>query len=263
MNRYDAGPKSIEDTRQSFCGWLAVGAFCCALLGVTPAVAEPVSVLFFNDMVGTNYNFDRNIGLLGAGDTLYVSVGPTGTSASDHFELDYTLTLNGVSIAGYRDDYQTGSPAASWRYMYNSNYVGNSIGNDANYQNMVWNAPYNRYSQGFSSGVPFLTATGGHPGEGPVQGHPAGSDRYAITAFTLPQAGIVGITDSRLHRIAGAGGDWKTRITLHISTDGTVGVPEPGTAALCLGLLPLVLAVCLRRRHRSLGQPARQGMSKW
>jgi len=145
------------------------------------------------------YDFDAFLGFLRAGQTVYVAVGPNLASSQDAFELDFSVGFRAPStVADYRDDYRTVSPAPGWRYLWNP---GGAIGAAANYNGLWWDGAV-RYDSDGVAGLPDATdmgwgrlfADGGYPGYGQSQtGNP---DRYAIAAFTVRRNGHYALADS-------------------------------------------------------------------
>lgn len=125
----------------------------------------------------------------------------TATSGAS-LSVNFTVAGNtSRTVAGYRTDFRTGSPAPGWSYLWNA---GGPITDPANYQSLNWSPTINRYSvNGFpvspdnsSTLFPYggLTSSGGHPGRGSTQG--ATYDRYPIAAYTAKIAGYYGINNS-------------------------------------------------------------------
>jgi hypothetical protein len=104
-------------------------------------------------------------------------------------------------VAGYRADFQAGSPKAGWSYQWNA--LG-PITNPANYRLLAWSPVTNRYSaNGFpvqpdnsTTLFPYggLGSTGGHPGRGVNQA--ATYDRFPIAAYTAKLSGYYGLSAS-------------------------------------------------------------------
>jgi hypothetical protein len=97
-------------------------------------------------------------------------------------------------------DFQEGSPAVGWQYLWN---VG-PIGVTNSYRSLVWNG--SSYGPDNSSQFPRpypgryvkISRRGGHPGAGIKQG--SSNEVYAIAAFTFTNSGWFVITNSHLGR---------------------------------------------------------------
>ncbi|MEX2214537.1 MAG: PEP-CTERM sorting domain-containing protein [Phycisphaeraceae bacterium] len=181
------------------------------------------------------------VGDLSAGDTIYVAFGPNGSDGSDGFAHDFTVTKSIGDfkvVADYRDDYQTGGPAAGWEYLWNapSQWDGATTpagnGNTGPIGDPTFYASLNPVGAQYrpdndtnsANGLPAaflqLTSVGGHPGRGSTQadGTVANTlDRYAIAAFTVTEDGEYAITDSFVNSIdtAGTGG----HIFIHVNNN--------------------------------------------
>jgi hypothetical protein len=116
--------------------------------------------------------------------------------------INFTV-LGGATrvVAGYRADFQGGSPKPGWSYQWNAT---GPITSAANYRLLAWSPVTNRYSvNGFpvqpdnsSTLFPYggLGSTGGHPGRGVNQA--ATHDRFPIAAYTVKLSGYYGLSAS-------------------------------------------------------------------
>lgn len=101
-------------------------------------------------------------------------------------------------VADYTDDFQGPTPTSGWEYLWNS---GGPLGNDANYEPMLWNGVYYD-SDGSNNGLPDATnlawgtlrQSSGHPG--PSQGQGQATNRAVIAAYTVSESGTYQITNS-------------------------------------------------------------------
>jgi len=124
------------------------------------------------------------------------------TQSGSSLTVNFTVAGNTARVvAGYRSDFQSGSPARGWSYLWNAK---GPITSASNYQSLNWSQVINRYSvnglpvspDNSSTLFPYggLTSSGGHPGRGSTQG--ATYDRYPIAAYTAKLAGYYAITSS-------------------------------------------------------------------
>jgi len=133
-----------------------------------------------------------------------LSAGAHTIKATPQFgpQVSISFTVAGGTartVAGYRSDFQTGSPKAGWSYQWNA--LG-PITNPANYRLLAWSPVTNRYSvNGFpvqpdnsSTLFPYggFSSAGGHPGRGSNQG--ATYDRFPIAAYTVKLSGYYALT---------------------------------------------------------------------
>lgn len=133
---------------------------------------------YFNSMLRTG---DATVGVSGAGTGIRI----VHDAAS-------------VSVANYRDDFQTSSPASGWKYLWNA---GGEIGDANNYQALV--STGGDYT---SDGTPTPTAgparyarlgaENGHPGLGSMQSGSQGTDRFVIASYIIPRDGSYALRDS-------------------------------------------------------------------
>ncbi len=101
------------------------------------------------------------------------------------------------TIAGYRSDYASGTPAPGWLYLWND---FGPIGQSSNYTALQWNGAY--YDSDGVLGLPdasdlaygTLRSAGGHAGRGINQGQT--TDRFVIAAYQVDQAGDYRLTRS-------------------------------------------------------------------
>ena len=96
-------------------------------------------------------------------------------------------TVRGNFVA----DFQTPVPPSGWEYVWNAS---GQFGDEATYESLEWDTWRYRPT---GLNFPYIGATFAHPGQGTAQ-DPAGIERFAIAAFTVPQSGIYAISDSLL-----------------------------------------------------------------
>lgn len=185
-------------------------------------------------------SFDTFLGLLDAGDTVYVGFGPNGHPGSDGFNMDFSVdrlpgNVEMTRVANYRDDFSGTAFPPGWQYLWNApdDWDGSSssdastggIGDPAHYVDLnpvsgTWRVDNDTNS---SNGAPGnylnLSSVGGHPGRGSTQGEGIGNshDRYPIAAFTVDEPGEYAILDSFFDTIdtAGNGGE----VYVHVNDD--------------------------------------------
>lgn len=177
---------------------------------------------FFNP--GVEHAFDGHVGHLVPGDTIYVGIGPGQHDGNDSFALDFSIEFEPAEfevVAGFRGDFQTGSPKPGWSYSWNGH---GPVNDPANYQPLVWSPSSNRYT--YDGGdYPALNGNycawgafhgnGGHPARGVNQG--AGVDRFVVAGYTVELAGHYRISGShvKINSSLGGGG----QVVLYLETD--------------------------------------------
>jgi len=184
----------------------------------------------FNDQATTNAGVPVTIDVLSNdsdvdGDSLtVVSVG-SGSASSN-------------VVADYQDDYQTGTPAAGWQYLWNA---GGSFGNPSDYSSLSFDAW--RYKP-TSTNFPYFGASSSsgngfaHPGDGTNEGN--GIERHAIAAWTVTQDGQYSITDSTVTN----GNQFSDGVNVKVHVTGgpvltlaTIGTQGSGSFDTDLGFL--------------------------
>jgi hypothetical protein len=164
---------------------------------------DPTSV---NDFGFTDAGTPVNIAVLSNdsdndGDSLTVTAGssvPTGPT---------------VLVADYTDDFQSGTPAAGWQYLWNPN---GAFGNANDYSVMPADGSvYRPPSEEFLN----LASGSGHPGPGVDNSTGGPFDRLPIAAYTVPVDGQYSIDDSFLSR-DGAFGDGVS-VLMHVGNSVT------------------------------------------
>ncbi len=148
-----------------------------------------------------------------------------------------SLTVNSgssdptVVVADYVDDFQTGTPAAGWQYLWNEN---GTFGNANNYSVMPANgSAYRPTSEQFLN----LAPISGHPGGGIDNGEPF--DLLTIAAYTVPTDGQYSIDNSILNR-GGTFGDG-VGVLLHVGNSvsqiGSIAAESSGSFDTSIGFL--------------------------
>lgn len=210
-----------------------------AIVRATASFSSPLNA----SLVGTSTNavsFDTNgfnitlSGLLdGSGGLNKIGAG-TLTLAGDNIyggSTDVaagTLLIEGnmnvmSPIAGYRADYQGGSPASGWQYLWNAN---GAVTDQSSYAPLL-STPNGNYDVDGVNGLPGpapgsyinLGANGGHPGQASGQGANT-FDRYVIAAYTLAQSGTYAVGNGFLDP-AGTAGDGND-LRIFVWSNGTL-----------------------------------------
>jgi hypothetical protein len=148
---------------------------------------------------GGRTDFDLDLGVLDAGDEIWVAPGPDGDDGCDRFLWDYTLSAVPVTVlADYRDDFGA-VPANGWTYRW-----GRPDEPVSAWLPLYWDGA-NTFDSDGVSGLPDtsdlawggLLRDGGRTAYGPVQGQ------------TDPPAAFAGWTGAREVRVVGE--VWNTR----------------------------------------------------
>ncbi|MEL6133634.1 MAG: PA14 domain-containing protein, partial [Bacteroidota bacterium] len=154
-------------------------------------------------------------------------------------DMDTAITTSAdVIVADYRDDFQAGSPTTGWEYLWNS---GGPIGNDANYQALLWNGT--QYDSDGNPGIPDasdlawgqLNGNGGHPGRALNQGQT--TSRFVIAGFTIQSTGTYEIQNSLVEDAnTGCGDGAEVRVYVDNGLIQTVTYPNGGSATFDVNL---------------------------
>ena len=134
--------------------------------------------------------------------TVTISAPASGTSTGD----PRGYTANWTTVGDYQSDFQGGTPAAGWKYAWNSK---GKAGKSAGYTSLVWSESAQAYNTtGGATMAPnpkthnddfvSLSADGGHPGM---------SKYTAIAGYTIQNddgAGLYRLTDSSIQKSNGA-----------------------------------------------------------
>jgi len=154
-------------------------------------------------------------------------------------EIDTAITTSAdMVVADYRDDFQGVNPAAGWEYLWNS---GGPIGNDANYQALLWNGT--QYDSDGSPGIPDptnlawgqLNGNGGHPGRALNQGQT--TSRFVIAGFTIQHTGTYEIQNSLVEDAnTGCGDGAEVQVYVDNTLIQTVTYPNGGSATFDVSL---------------------------
>ncbi|MCG8457732.1 MAG: hypothetical protein MI919_15765, partial [Holophagales bacterium] len=201
-------------------------------------------------------DFDTDLGLLQPGDTIYVAVGPNGDTQKDRAEIDFSVHRTSITttVASYGEDFQGGTPAAGWAYLWNAN---GAIGTASNYVILEWDHASVYDSDGVA-GLPDmsdmsagnLAATEVRPGKGTAQTQSVSPslDRYAIAAYTVSSDGYYAIARSRIRAAVVPPDPLPPEqngrmVEVYVNDqpiDSTFSPVDPGTSVdfdTCLGLL--------------------------
>lgn len=139
--------------------------------------------------------------------TPFATGGGTGTALSVTFNVIDSVT---AVVADFEDDFQPGSPAPGWSYLWNA---GGAMGQAAHYDALRWDGQ-SLYDSDGQAGLPDATDMGvgsfgagqARPGDGvqqPQNASPA-VDRFAIAAYTVALDGLYSITQSEIRALFGA-----------------------------------------------------------
>ncbi|QDT72315.1 hypothetical protein [Lacipirellula limnantheis] len=145
---------------------------------------------------GSMLSFDRDLGRLAVGDTVYVMIGAGKNQNFDLFKsFDFSLIRTPqvtipdpnpnpaptpeqpverqwIAVAGFRGDFQSGGPAAGWKYQWSAS---GKLGDASKYANLKWSSVAGAYNttggattvwNGKTHNDDYLTLglDGGHPG---------------------------------------------------------------------------------------------------
>ena len=156
----------------------------------------------------SNFDFDMSLGMLTAGDTVYVAFGPKGSDGSDYFEFDFSIQETSLTtVASFQSNYQTSTPATQWTYQWSND---GSIDNVSNWAPLSYRgnwAYFRNTTDGYPSQSAFrygmLNGTGGHAPGASGQTYPDGSgsitnDQYVIATYTTESAGDYQLLNSEI-----------------------------------------------------------------
>jgi hypothetical protein len=160
---------------------------------------------------GSAISFDRDLGSLAVGDTVYVMVGAGKNQNYDLFKgFDFTLQRTLVSdnpppnpnpnpnptpvpqpaeyqwqaVAGFRNDFRAGSPAAGWKYQWSAS---GKIGDASKYANLYWSQSAGAYNT--TGGATTVWNGRTHNDDylmlGLNAGHPGRAGYYTIAGYTI------------------------------------------------------------------------------
>ncbi len=147
-----------------------------------------------------NFDFDMSLGMLTAGDTVYVAFGPKGSDGSDYFEFDFSIQETSLTtIASFQLDFQTPTPKTQWKYQWNN---GGDINNVTGWENLTYQSwayfEQNTSTNSPTQSTPFrygrLTGADGHTGGAAGQDYVDYSgtvsfDQYVIMTYETETAG--------------------------------------------------------------------------
>ena len=149
-------------------------------------------------------NFDRDLGALNVGDTIYLMIGAGKNNSYDLYK-DFNFTLQKYSflpatepgsnpvpqpdptwqaVAGFREDFRTGGPNAGWKYQWSPS---GKLGDASKYTDLRWSAVAGAYN---TTGAATASYNGNARGEdylslGLDSGHPGRAGYYTIAGYTL------------------------------------------------------------------------------
>lgn len=156
----------------------------------------------------SNFDFDLTLGVLNAGDTVYVAFGPKGSDGNDGFDFDFSIQETTLTtVASFQSDYQTPSPASQWTYQWSNDGNVDSVSNWAPLSYRDNWAYFRNTTDGFPSQSAFrygmLNGTGGHAPGASGQTYPDGSgyitnDQYVIATYTTDSAGDFHLINSEI-----------------------------------------------------------------
>ena len=136
-----------------------------------------------------------------------------------------------ILVADYIDNFQTGTPANGWQYLWNENGV---FGDEANYVALdATGGNYTTPERQFLN----LAPDSGHPGQGVDNG--AAFDEYAIAAYTVDVDGDYRIGDSLLTRPGdfGDGVGVMLHVNGNVETIASIAAESSGDFDTSLGFL--------------------------
>jgi hypothetical protein len=136
-----------------------------------------------------------------------------------------------LTVASFRADYQEGSPAPGWKYLWNPS---GEVGKTNNYRDLIWNGQAYAFDENPSlpraAPARFLRIYrgAGHPGQGQKQR--GDIDTYAIMGFTVTNTGFYLITNSYVSRTDGkVNGNINVRVFINEMLIGPELVSESKT----------------------------------
>jgi hypothetical protein len=183
---------------------------------------DPTAVVWIDDAanVSLSGNTVRNLGPFG--DNLVRATTNTSALSGRDTGIRVIHDAPAMTIADYRDDYQSTTPAAGWQYLWNSDGI---VGDPANYESLVSTGgdytsdgsltptanPAARFAR--------LGSTNGHAGTGANQAGSGGIGRGVIAAYTIQSDGEYAIRDSFvMSNTNGSGLD----LTVHINGEAAL-----------------------------------------
>jgi hypothetical protein len=183
---------------------------------------DPTAVVWIDDSenVSLSGNTVRNLGRFGD-NLVRATANTTGLSGRD---TGVTLIDDApaMTVANYRDDFQTASPASGWQYLWNS---GGAVGDPSNYEPLIstggdytWDGsptptanPATRFAR--------LGSGNGHAGTGVNQTGSGGIGRAVIAAYTVGSDGDYAIRDSFIMSNTNGSG---LELTVHVNDEAAL-----------------------------------------
>ena len=161
---------------------------------------------------GSMLSFDRNLGQLAVGDTVYVMIGAGKNQNFDLFKsFDFSLIRtpqvtipkpsptptptptpnptqpveqHWIAVAGFRDDFKAGGPATGWKYQWSAS---GKLGDAAKYANLTWSSVAGVYNTTGAATREWDGKT--HKDDylmlGVENGHPGRAGYYTIAGYTI------------------------------------------------------------------------------
>ncbi len=182
---------------------------------------------------GATLNFDRALGELNAGDTVYVVVGAAANQNYDGFRaFDFTIQRAPLPVwepvANFQDDFGQ----AGWNYYWNPN-------GSLPFTPLQWSNIAGAYN---TTGVATQVWSGGagHNDDylqlGNGSGHPGRPNYHVIVAYTIATAGEHRISASNIAKLDGvaSGNEDPVVVSVYVNNvaqGGAVSVPVNGSAA--------------------------------
>jgi hypothetical protein len=177
-----------------------------AKLGSVPSVSTTGSLM----------TFDRDLGQLAVGDTVYVMIGAGKNNNFDLFKsFDFSLQRTPivtipnptptptptpgqpveqqwVAVAGFRNDFKAGGPAAGWKYQWSAS---GKLGDASKYANLTWSSVAGAYNT--TGGATRVWDGRTHKDDylmlGLDAGHPGRAGYYTIAGYTIQAEDGAGI----------------------------------------------------------------------
>ncbi len=170
---------------------------------------------------GSQYSidFDTNLGFIGRGEKIFLAVGAGETHVGDKFRWDFSIAkFEGTQVGNYQDDFAT----SNWSYYWNApsqwspnqsrqtvtNAAPHDVGDVQGYRALVPGTAMTPDgnldgTDSFPAGHLRLTQNGGMVGL-PTSPNNV-TDRFAVSAFQVPDSGYYAITDSWIEKLSEQG----------------------------------------------------------
>lgn len=183
---------------------------------------DPTAIVWIDDAEAVSLSGNTVRGIGPFGDNLVRASSDTSGLSGRDTGIRVIHDAPAMTIADYRDDFQTTTPAPGWQYLWNS---GGATGDPSNYEALVstggdytWDGsptptpdPATRFAR--------LGSNNGHAGTGADQSASGGIGRAVIAAYTVGSDGDYAIRDSFImSNVNGSGLD----LTLHVNGEPSV-----------------------------------------